>query len=214
MNKKKSSLEEIEDDYIRLGGLSEEEELAEALPVSLIQRLPWLCALFGLGMTVSSVVGMFDRVTSAIPLIVSFQSLILGMAGNVGTQSLAITIRALSDDSVTTSGRRRLILKETRIGAAVGLILGALSFWVVCCFLTMIKHTPFTLSVSVSLCTSLSMCISVFLSSISGCSIPMLLERLHIDPAVASGPFITTLNDLVAVVTYYGLAWIMLLHFV
>ena len=206
--------DEIGDDYAKLGGLSAEEDLREPLRKSIGKRLPWLCALFGMGLIVSGVVGIFEEIVANLSLIVSFQSLILGMAGNTGTQSLAVTIRALLDENLTPRQKAHLVFKEARVGASVGLVVGGLSFGLIGLYLYYIKEVALTLAFTVSFCTAAALFISMLLSSISGTSIPMLFKKLKIDPAVASGPFITTLNDLVAVVTYYGLAWMMLTHLI
>ena len=91
--------DEMGEDYARLAGLTAEEDLKETLPMSIKKRLPWLIALLGLGIIVSAVVGSFEKVVAQLTLIMAFQSLILDMAGNVGTQSLAVTIRVLTDNS-------------------------------------------------------------------------------------------------------------------
>ena len=89
--------EEFEEDYAKLGGLSESEELDESIFSSIKKRIPWLGFLLVLSLIVSSVIGSFEKVIDSLPVIVFFQSMILGMAGNVGTQSLAVTIRNLTD---------------------------------------------------------------------------------------------------------------------
>lgn len=203
--------EEIVDDYAKLGGLSAEEELREPIRRSVGKRLPWLAILFALGLLVSWVVGRFETVAKELPVIVAFQSLILGMAGNVGTQSLAVTIRLLSDERVTKGGKIYLIFKEARVGLLNGLILGASSFLLVGAYLFLVNGNAL-FAFSVSLCIGIALLASMLLSGVFGASIPITLKRLGVDPAVASGPFITTVNDLVAVVTYYGLAWILLLQ--
>ena len=88
--------EELGDDYAKLGGLTAEEDLNEPTIQSIRKRLPWLLILMVLGMVVSGVVGLFEGIMAQLTIIVSFQSLILDMAGNVGTQSLAVTIRVLT----------------------------------------------------------------------------------------------------------------------
>ena len=206
--------DEIGDDYAKLGGLSAEEDLREPLVKSIGKRLPWLVALFGLGLIVSSVVSAFDSVIARLTLIVSFQSLILGMAGNVGTQSLAVTIRSLMDETLDARTQLRMIFKEARVGLANGLILGSMSFLIIGAYLFFIKTETAMMSFSVSACTGIALAISMLLSSVSGTAIPIILKKLKIDPAVASGPFITTLNDLVAVLTYYGLSWLLLLKLI
>lgn len=203
--------DKIGDDYAKLGGLTAEEDVEEPLLRSIGKRLPWLIILFGLGMIVSSIVGMFDKVVSYLPILVSFQSLILGMAGNVGTQSLAVTIRSLTDENLTGKQKLYLVCKEARVGLCNGLILGILSFALIGVYLLFIKGETAVLSFSVSFCTGIALAAAMLLSSIFGTTIPIFFKKMNIDPAAASGPFITTINDLVAVVAYYGLAWLLLL---
>ncbi len=204
------------DDYAKLGGLSAEEDLQEPLLKSVSKRLPWLIILLGLGLFVSSVVGMFEPVVAKLAILVSFQSLVLDMAGNVGTQSLAVTIRVLTDDQVSFKEKKRLILKEGLVGISNGLILGICSFLIIGIYLWLIKQNTPLLSFSISFCTGIALLASMFISSIVGTFVPIIFKQLKVDPAVASGPLITTMNDLTAVVVYYGLAWILLirvLHF-
>ena len=120
--------DEMGEDYAKLAGLTAEEDLKEPLKESMKKRLPWLLILLVLGMLVSSVVGLFENVVSQLPLIMCFQSLILDMAGNVGTQSLAVTIRVLMDESLTVRQKLELVWKEMRIAFSNGMILGVLSF--------------------------------------------------------------------------------------
>ena len=204
--------DEMGEDYARLAGLSAEEDLKEPLKRSIGKRLPWLMVLLGLGLVVSSVVGMFEHVVAHLTLIVSFQSLILDMAGNVGTQSLAVTIRVLMDEQI--SGRQKLFLigKEARVGLVNGLILGTLSVVCIGLYLVALKGQTVMMAFSVSLCTGIALLLSILLSSICGTAVPLAFKKMNVDPAVASGPLITTLNDLVAVVSYYGLAWLLLIR--
>lgn len=205
--------DEMSDDYAKLAGLSAEEDLHEPLKKSIVKRLPWLIILLGLGLLVSSVVGAFEGIISNLAIIVSFQSLILGMAGNVGTQSLAVTIRVLMDEQLDKKQKLYLIGKEARVGFTNGLILGAISIVFVGLYLFLFKSQSVEMSFSVSACTGIALLISILLSSITGTTIPLVLKKLKVDPAVASGPLISTLNDLVAVITYYGLAWLLLINF-
>ena len=184
----------------------------EPMGKSFLGRLPWLILLFGLGMLVSGVAGLFEEIVAELSVIVSFQSLVLGMAGNVGTQSLAVTIRALSGSGLTAREMRHLVWRESIVGLCNGLVVGGLSFLIIGAYLHRIRGLSTGFAFSVSLCTGLALFFSMFLSGVSGSMIPLLCRRLHIDPAVASGPFITTLNDLVAVVSYYGLSWLLLLR--
>ena len=94
-----------------------------------------------------------------------------------------------------------------------GSILGVLSFALVGVYLMLFKDQTAAFAFSVSACAGIALLISIFLSSITGTIIPIFFKKINVDPAVASGPLITTLNDLVAVITYYGLAWLLLIEF-
>lgn len=204
--------EEISDDYAKLAALTSEQEPDEKLFASMKKRVPWLIALLFMGLLVSAVVGIFEGVVDALPVIVSFQSLILGMAGNVGTQSLAVTVRALGNDNENTFKKQMLtILKEIRIALLNGVVLGAISFVIVSAYLFVFTAYNTTFILSAALCVGLAMCFAMAISGLTGAAIPICLYRFGVDPAVASGPLITTINDLVAVVSYYGLAWVLLM---
>ena len=203
--------DEMSEDYAKFAGLSSEEDLNEPLRKSIMKRLPWLMVLLVLGMFVSSIVGVFEKVVAQLPLIIAFQSLILDMAGNVGTQSLAVTIRVLIDENIGKKQKFFLVCKETRIGLVNGMILGILSFVMVGFYLVLLKSQTMNMAFSISACTGIALVVSMVLSSMSGTLIPLMFIKMKIDPAVASGPLITTINDLVAVITYYCLVWVLII---
>lgn len=204
--------DEMSDDYAKLGGLTAEEDLKETTFASMKKRLPWLIILLFLGMGVSSVVGVFETVVAAVPIVICFQSLILDMAGNVGTQSLAVTIRVLMDENLKVREKWNLVWKEMRVGFANGLFLGILAFVFIGGYVYAFKHNPAGEALMISGCVGVSLLVAMMISSLVGTLVPLFFHKLKIDPAVASGPLITTVNDLVAVITYYGLAWILLVH--
>ena len=201
---------ELGEDYAKLAGLTAEEDLRETTGRSMKKRLPWLVVLLGLGMLVSSVVGVFEGVVAALPIVICFQSLVLDMAGNVGTQSLAVTIRVLMDENVT--GREKLMLlgKEMKIGLLNGGLLGILALVLLGVYVHAFKGYAWAGAFAVSGCVGISLVLAMMVSSMVGTVIPMFFHKIKVDPAVASGPLITTVNDLVAVVTYYGLAFLFL----
>ena len=203
--------EEMGEDYAKLAGLTAEEDLQEPLRESIKKRMPWLIVLLFLGLLVSSVVGIFEKVVAELTLIVCFQSLILDMAGNVGTQSLAVTIRVLMDEDISGKEKLQLIAKEMKIGFCNGTILGILSFICIGIFIAVVKGKGFYFGFAVSGCIGVALLVAMVISSMVGTVIPILFHKIKIDPAVASGPLITTVNDLVAVVTYYGMAWLLLI---
>jgi magnesium transporter len=203
--------DEMGEDYARLAGLIAEEDLNEPLMDSMRKRLPWLIILLGLGIAVSGVVGIFESVVAQLTLIMAFQSLILDMAGNVGTQSLAVTIRVLTDENLTFSQKLHLVLKEMRVGLFNGILLSAVSVLFIGLYIMLFKGRAAVFSFAVSSCIGVSLILAMLISSAVGTLIPLFFKKIKVDPAVASGPLITTINDLVAVVTYYGISKILLI---
>lgn len=199
------------DDYAKLAGLTSEEDLKEPTLVSMKKRLPWLIILLFLGMAVSSVVGMFESVVAVLPIVICFQSLVLDMAGNVGTQSLAVTIRVLMDENLTAKKKLFLLGKEMKIGFLNGASLGLMALLFLGIYIHLFKKYAWFSAFLISGCVGVSLIVAMVISSLIGTIIPMFFHKIHIDPAVASGPLITTVNDLVAVITYYGLAMIFLI---
>lgn len=204
--------DEMGDDYAKLAGLTAEEDLKEPLVESIKKRIPWLIALLFLGMINSSIVGIFEGVVAQISIIVCFQSLILGMAGNVGTQSLAVTIRVLMDEQLKAGQKIKLVFKEMRVGLCDGALLGTLSFAFVGLYIFLLKGYSVGMAFVISGCVGLALMVAMVIASLVGTVVPMLFHKFGVDPAVASGPLITTVNDMVAVVTYYGLAWLLLIN--
>ena len=208
--------EELTDDYAKLAGLTETNELDEKTIVSVKKRIPWLVILVAMGLGVSLLISSFEDVVKSIPMIVFFQSLILGMAGNTGTQSLAVTIRTISDEDLTKGTVFKMIFKEIKIGFLNGLIIGTLSFSILYLFLSItqteiIPNKGYIVLDAIKVCSSVSISLvgAMLMSSIIGTFMPLFFKKVHIDPAVASGPFITTIIDIISIVIYYGLASIL-----
>ena len=204
--------DELTEDYAKLAGLNEAEEIDEPVFKSVKKRIVWLVCLLILGMFISLVVSQFETVIDGIPMIVFFQSVILGMSGNAGTQSLAVTIRGLMDEDLSRKKIAKMVFKEVRVGLTNGLILSIISFGAVSLFLY-VRNTPIlgeALRINdlllIAGCVSGALIPAFILSSFIGCIVPIIFKKIKIDPAVASGPLITTLNDIVGIVSYYGLA--------
>lgn len=204
--------DEMGEDYAKLAGLTSEEDLNESTLLSMKKRLPWLIILLFLGMGVSSVVGIFEEVVAVLPVVMCFQSLILDMAGNVGTQSLAVTIRVLMDENLTVAQKLKLVVKEMKTGFLNGVCLAVMSFLFLGLYIHFFRKYDIGHSFLIAACVGASLIVAMVISSLVGTVIPIFFKKIKVDPAVASGPLITTVNDLVAVVVYYGLAWIFLIN--
>lgn len=205
--------EELTDDYAKLAGLTETDELDEKTIVSVKKRIPWLVILVAMGLGVSLLISSFEDVVKSIPMIVFFQSLILGMAGNTGTQSLAVTIRTISNEELNKTIIFKMIFKEIKIGFLNGLIIGSLSFLILFGFLYLTKtevipNNGFIMLDALKVCGSVSISLlgAMLMSSVIGTFMPLFFKKINIDPAVASGPFITTIIDIISIIIYYGLA--------
>ena len=203
---------EMGEDYAKLAGLTAEEDLKEPTLQSMKKRLPWLIILLFLGMAVSSVVGLFENVVAVLPIVICFQSLVLDMAGNVGTQSLAVTIRVLMDENLTGKQKFQLVVKEVKTGSLNGALLGIMALLCLGVYVHLFKGYTWMGAFGISGCVGVSLLVAMAISSAVGTVIPMFFHKIKVDPAVASGPLITTVNDLVAVVTYYGMAWLLLIR--
>lgn len=207
--------EEAGEDYAKLAGLTEEEDLDESVFQSIKKRIPWLIVLLILGLAQAFGMSGFESVVASLPIIVFFQTLVLDMAGNTGTQSLAVTIRLISTGEIGKKEVFKAIFKEIRVGFFNGLILSILSFAFVFGYLWVFDkgvhassftyHEAFKGAGIVGLALLTAMTVSSFVGSL----VPIFFSKVHIDPAVASGPFITTINDITALLIYYGLAAIL-----
>lgn len=212
---------EFQEDYAKLAGLTQEEEQGESVFASVRKRIPWLLILLVLGLVQAFTMSGFDAVVATLPAIVFFQTLVLDMAGNSGTQSLAVTIRLISTNEVSRKHVILAILKEIRVGLLNGLILGVLSFAFVLLYLWVTNNGVETQVISGKTITEaftwangikgasivgIALVVAMTVSSLIGTIMPLFFMKIHIDPAVASGPFITTINDITALLIYYGLA--------
>lgn len=195
--------EEAVSDYSGLAGVNVEEVTENPFKSSL-KRLPWLITLLFLGMSTASLISHYEELVSQASILAVFISLITGTAGNAGTQSLAVAVRRLAIDDDRSRSFVKLILNEILTGFFTGLVTGVTIFIVVGLW----KHN-FLLGMVIGV----SMLCAITVANLAGSLIPLLMDKLGFDPAVASGPFITTLSDLTSVLIYFNIAAIFLQYF-
>ncbi len=207
--------DEREEDYNQLAGLTGEREENETIKSKIVRRIPWLSILIILDLFVCLLISSFEDIINQFTVLVLFQPVILGLSGNVGMQSLAVCVRSLSNNELSSKSKRlKHILLELRNGMVLGILIAVLAFVIAFLFLTITKAGMINeenKTIGISLVVSISIFASLSLSCMFGCLMPILFNSLHIDPSAASGPFITTLNDIIAISTYFLLA-IMLLR--
>lgn len=209
--------EEATEDYAKFAGIidGEIEYKTDTILSSVKSRSPWLIILLFIGILASMIIGRFEKTIDAIPILAMFLPMMLDMAGNVGTQSLAVTIRYLTDDEFFSSKLiMRHIGKEFGIGILNGLFISILAFGISIVLLNFVSPAD-TFFAGSTIWTgaviSLSMFASMVVANVAGCLVPLIVHFFKIDPAAASGPFITTINDIIALTVYFTLATTFLL---
>jgi magnesium transporter len=194
-------LEQTED-ILRLGGVVSEEEVRGGWLDAVRSRLPWLLLNLGTAAVAASVVWYFQDTIDRLVLLAAIMPVIAGMGGNAGTQALAVTVRRLALTEETTARRFRVAAKELVVGVVNGLALGAIA----AVASALVGGDP-----TLGLVVFLAMIGNLVLASIAGALIPIILERLGADPAVASSIFVTTFTDVGGFFLLLGLASALLL---
>ena len=211
--------DELGEDYVKFAGLTKEEDVEESFFESVKKRIPWLTLLLCMDVITSTVLSNYSWIFATMPALVLFQSLVLDTGGNAGTQSLAVTIRSLTQDQVNKKNFGKIMLKEFFTGLVDGLFAGLVGFAISFLFLIISKNyvleTGGTIhdQIMASLVVGIALASAIPLSTLAGMLFPIFFKKIHVDPAVASGPLITTLSDVCGVTIYYSFA-ILLFHLV
>ncbi|MTW88122.1 magnesium transporter [Virgibacillus dakarensis] len=189
--------EEASDDYSKFAAISDVDS-PESNPFKAAKkRLPWLIILLFLGMFTASLISMFEETISKVALLAAFIPVIAGTAGNSGTQALAVAVRGLATSEYGQGGKTRLMLKE----AGTGLITGTACGIVIALVIFLWKGQLF-----LGLLVGMTLLVALTVATLAGSVVPLIMDRMKIDPAVASGPFITTINDIISIMIYFGMA--------
>jgi magnesium transporter len=196
--------EEASDDYSKLAAVTDLDRI-DRNPISAAKkRLPWLIVLLFLGMFTASLIGRFEETLDKMAILAVFIPLIAGMAGNTGTQALAVAVRGIATGEFDKESKFRLLVRE----AGTGLITGT-----TCGLFVMLIVLIWKQDLILGLLVGVSILISLIVATLAGAFVPLFMHRLKVDPAVASGPFITTINDLISIFIYFGLATLFMNYF-
>ena len=189
--------EQAERDYQLASGLSQDVESDDSVFKQTRARLPWLLIGMVGGLGTSAILGLFDGIFASYPAMALFIPLIGGTGGNVGTQASAIVVQGLANNSLDISNTGRQIIKESLVSLVnatiISLAVLGYNWW------RYGVASPVTYSVSLSL-----FCVVMF-AALFGTFVPMTLEKLKIDPAIATGPFISITNDIIGMLIYMGI---------
>ena len=193
--------EEHEEDIMRLGGV-QEGDLYSAAVETTRQRFVWLLANLGTAVLASIVIGVFEDTLERVVALAILMPIVASMGGNAGTQTLTVAVRALATRELSATNARRLVGKELAVGAINGVLFAAIS--------GLVAWYWFARPV-IGLVIGIAMIVNMVVAGLAGIVIPLLLQRLRIDPAVASTVFLTTVTDVVGFFAFLGLAaWLML----
>ncbi|MDM5198536.1 magnesium transporter [Fictibacillus enclensis] len=198
-------IEEANEDIEKLSASGKSIDFNTSAFVASYRRLPWLILLLFIGIISGSIISAFESTLSKVVSLAFFMPMIAGMTGNTGTQSLAVVVRGLVSNDVDKKVVMRLILRELGVGLIIGTTCGILIalvayFWQGNAILGLVVGS--------------SLFLTLIIGTLSGTLIPLLLYRFNVDPAVASGPLITTLNDIFSLLVYFGTASIFISHLI
>ena len=194
--------EEAGEDTLRLAGAGD-GDINEPIRLTVRTRFTWLVVNLGTAMVASSVVGLFQGTIASFALLAVLMPIVSGMGGNAGTQTLAVVVRALATNQLTSSNTARMIGREFRIAAANGVMLGAL----IGLGTYLIFHNQ-----NLSIVIAAAMLTNNIVAGLSGVLVPVTLDKFRIDPAVSSAVFVTTMTDTMGFFSFLGLASLWGLH--
>ena len=192
--------QERDEDFHEFAGISASkgEEHRGSSPVNAAkQRAPWIIILLFLSMVSGGLISVFESTLASVVSLAAFIPLIMAAAGNVGTQSLAVSLRNMNDEDDADKDMKEILFNEAKTGVLLGFVSGIVVFGIV-----MVLYRDIVLSLIVGL----SIFLSIIISAVVGTLIPDVIRKLNFDPAVASGPFITTINDTLGLLIYFAIA--------
>ncbi|PPA70872.1 magnesium transporter [Jeotgalibacillus proteolyticus] len=197
-------IQEATEDIERLSGSGKEITFKTNAFTAFARRLPWLVLLLFIGLVSGSIISGFEETLASVVALAFFMPMIAGMTGNTGTQSLAVVVRGLTTNRIDKLTVTKLLIRELLVGIMIGATCGVLIaaigyFW--------------QGSITIGLIVGLSLLTTLIIGTLAGTIIPLILHRFKIDPAIASGPLITTLNDILSLLIYFGIATALLTRF-
>ena len=196
--------EEATEDFLQMAGAGKDREiLLKSSWENAQARLPWLFASWIGGIIAASIIGAFEHMLESIIALAAFIPVIIGMGGNIGTQSSTIIVRGMATGRIEIGNEFKILLKEIRVGLILGGLYG-LMLGLFANFRFMGTDPMLGIVVGLSICSAMLLAVAV------GTLTPLILRKLDIDPAVATGPFVTTSIDILGVLLYFIIAGLLL----
>lgn len=194
--------DEHEEDFLKLAGVGEESSLSDGVLDTVRQRVPWLLVNLVTANVAAFVISRFSGTIESIVALAALMPIVASMGGNAGTQSLAVAVRALATKDLTSSNAGRVVGREAAVGLINGVvfatIMGLVGLWA--------YGSPM-----LGVVLAAALVINLLVAALGGVLVPLALDRLRLDPALAAGTFVTTLTDVIGFLAFLGLAtWILL----
>ena len=188
--------EEAEEDFMRLGGVGD-EELSDSLAETSRSRMPWLAVNLVTAFLAASVIGVFDATIEKIVALAVLMPIVAGMGGNAGSQTMTVTVRALATRSLDIHNAARVVRREAGVGLLNGLLFGVL--------IGAVAGLWFQ-DVNIGGIIAVAMLINMIAAALAGIMIPLILDKVGADPAVSSAVFVTAVTDVIGFFAFLGLA--------
>ncbi|MDX8408489.1 MAG: magnesium transporter [Mariprofundales bacterium] len=196
--------EEATEDMFRLAALSDQDDLSESVPLTAWRRGIWLFVNLGTALLASMVIAQFEQTIATIVALAVLMPIVASMGGIAGTQTLTVIVRGIALGRITFSNARKVLLKEIRVSAFTGMCFAAITGVIASLWFPQYGAL-------LGLVIAMAMLINLAAAGLAGALIPLTLQRLHIDPALASGTILTTVTDVVGFFAFLGLASLLLL---
>ena len=191
--------EEATEDFLQMAGAGKDREiLLKSTRESAVIRAPWLFASWIGGVMASIIINAFEHELSQVLALAAFIPVVIGMGGNIATQSSTIVVRGIATGRVNMAESYKLVFKEMRVGAILGLLYGML--------LGIVAFLGYQEQMMLGLVIGVSIFFCMVMSTTVGTLVPLILKRFDVDAAVATGPFVTTSIDLLGVLMYFMVA--------
>ncbi|MFC7784131.1 MULTISPECIES: magnesium transporter [unclassified Rossellomorea] len=190
-------IQEANEDIEKLSASGKSIDFNTKPLVAAYRRLPWLILLLFIGLVSGSIINMFSATLEQVVALAFFMPMIAGMTGNTGTQSLAVVVRGLVSNDLDFGQVLKLIIRELSVGIIIG---------VTCAVMISIIAFVWQGNVILGAVVGSSLLITLVIGTLAGTIIPLILYKFNVDPAVASGPLITTINDILSLMIYFGIA--------
>jgi magnesium transporter len=190
-------IREANEDIEKLSASGKAIDFDTKAVVAAYRRLPWLILLLFIGLVSGTIISGFEDTLTKVLSLAFFMPMIAGMTGNTGTQSLAVVVRGLITRDLTKAVAAKLIIRELKVGLMIGVTCG------ICIFVIAYVWQQDAI---LGLVVGSSLLMTLIIGTMAGTIIPLILYKFNVDPAVASGPLITTLNDILSLLIYFGIA--------